>query len=59
MELGRFSGFQAEGPQIELGVLLYRKSMELGRFSGFPGSGSTNRVRDDFVKEINGVRKVF
>jgi hypothetical protein len=33
--------------------------MELGRSSGFPGSGSTNRVRDDFVKEINGVGKVF
>jgi hypothetical protein len=33
--------------------------MELGRFSGFPGSGSANRVRDDFVKEINGARKVF
>jgi hypothetical protein len=33
--------------------------MELGKFSRFPGPGSTNRVRDEFVKEINGARKVF
>jgi hypothetical protein len=33
--------------------------MELYRFSGFPGSGYTNRVGDDFVKEIDGVREVF
>jgi hypothetical protein len=33
--------------------------MELARFSGFPGSGSINRVRDDFVKDIDGARRVF
>jgi hypothetical protein len=33
--------------------------MELEGFSGFPGSGSTNRVRGDFVKGIDGVVSVF
>jgi hypothetical protein len=33
--------------------------VELESFSGFPGSGSTNRVRGDFVKEIKGAGKIF